>query len=93
MWGLSRRCFLRAGVLGGLGLTLPGLLRHAQGAERSARARSAILIWLNGGLTQKFNGGGTAAQDNQLSGEVSVTVAAVLPNGVLSLLDRKGARA
>lgn len=44
----SRRNFLVAGALGGLGLTLPGLLR---GAESSARARSAILIWLNGGLT------------------------------------------
>ncbi len=47
---LNRRGFVAAGVLGGLGLTLPGLLR-AQGGERTARARSAILIWLNGGLT------------------------------------------
>ncbi len=44
---------------------------------------------LNGGLSQKFNGGGTAAQDNQLSGEVSVTVAAVLPNGVLVVAGEK----
>ena len=44
---------------------------------------------LNGGLAQKFNGGGTAAQDNQLSGEVSVTVAAVLPNGVLVVAGEK----
>src|SRR5262245_9137223 len=47
----SRRSFLLAGVLGGLGVTLPGFLRRAQGAEHSVRARSAILIWLNGGLT------------------------------------------
>src|SRR5262245_24733032 len=47
----SRRSVLLAGVLGGLGLTFPGFLRRAQGAERPARARSAILIWLNGGLT------------------------------------------
>src|ERR1043166_9739479 len=47
----SRRSVLLAGALSGLGLTLPGLLRRAQGAERTARARSAILIWLNGGLT------------------------------------------
>lgn len=47
----SRRSFLFAGVLGGLGLTVPGLLRRAQGAQQPARARSAILIWLNGGLT------------------------------------------
>ncbi len=44
---------------------------------------------LNGGLAQKFNGAGTAAQDNQLSGEVSVTVAAVLPNGVLVVSGEK----
>jgi uncharacterized protein (DUF1501 family) len=47
----SRRNFLQAGVLGGLGLTLPGFLRRGQGSERAARADSAILIWLNGGLT------------------------------------------
>lgn len=47
----SRRGFLGAGVLAGLGLTLPGLLRRARGAEQAPRARSAILIWLNGGLT------------------------------------------
>src|ERR1043166_3597665 len=47
----SRRNFLLAGALGGLGLTLPGFLRRIQAAERPARARSAILIWLNGGLT------------------------------------------
>src|SRR5947209_18242650 len=46
----SRRNFLLAGALGGLCLTLPGLLR-GQGSGHSARARSAILIWLNGGLT------------------------------------------
>src|SRR5258706_10694270 len=47
----SRRTFLLAGALGGLGLTLPGFLRRAQGAPQPAQARSAILIWLNGGLT------------------------------------------
>jgi len=44
---------------------------------------------LNGGLKQKFNGGGSTAQDNQLSGEVSVTVASVLPNGVLVVAGEK----
>ncbi len=47
----GRRSFLRAGVLGGLGLTLPGMLRQAQASGHAARARSAILVWLNGGLT------------------------------------------
>src|SRR5438046_993025 len=47
----NRRSFLLAGVLGGLGLSLPGLLRRTHASEQPARARSAILIWLNGGLT------------------------------------------
>lgn len=47
----SRRSFLLAGVLGSLGVTVPGLLRRTHASERPAQARSAILIWLNGGLT------------------------------------------
>src|ERR1051325_5283153 len=46
----GRRSFLRVGILSGLGLTLPDLLR-AQKSGNRARARSAIIIWLNGGLT------------------------------------------
>jgi flagellar L-ring protein precursor FlgH len=44
---------------------------------------------LNGGLSQSFKGGGVAAQDNLLSGEVAVTVAQVLPNGVLLVAGEK----
>jgi hypothetical protein len=47
----DRRSFLLAGALGGLGLTLPRWLQSAQGSQHPVRARSAILIWLNGGLT------------------------------------------
>ena len=38
---------------------------------------------LSGGGTQTFKGSGTAAQDNLLTGEISVTVARVLANGML----------
>ena len=51
--GLTRRSFVRAGVLGLGGLTLPGLLRlRAAGAEAGVKApepRSVILFWLSGG--------------------------------------------
>jgi uncharacterized protein (DUF1501 family) len=51
--GLSRRDFLRVGALGGLGLTLPALLRsEARGEERrGARAKSIILVYLGGGMS------------------------------------------
>ena len=38
---------------------------------------------LSGGTTQSFKGSGTAAQDNLLSGEITVTVRQRLTNGVL----------
>lgn len=44
---------------------------------------------LSGGTAQAFKGSGTAAQDNLLNGEVSVTVARVLPNGVLVVSGEK----
>ena len=37
---------------------------------------------LSGGSTSTFKGAGSATQDNLLSGEISVTIARVLPNGV-----------
>jgi flagellar L-ring protein precursor FlgH len=42
-----------------------------------------------GGSTQSFKGSGSAAQDNQLSGELTVTVSAVLPGGVLAVAGEK----
>ncbi len=53
--GITRRDALRVGALTALGLTLPELLRrraHAAEtgkAERPPRAKSCILIWLDGG--------------------------------------------
>lgn len=44
---------------------------------------------LSGGSAQNFTGSGTAAQNNQLIGEITVTVAQVLPNGVLRIAGEK----
>jgi hypothetical protein len=51
--GPSRREFLRLGMVGGLSLSLPSLLRlqaHA-GDKRKARAKSVLLVYLGGGLS------------------------------------------
>ena len=54
--GLARRDFLRVGALGGLGLTLPTLLRAAASQEtgpaRFGQARRCILLFLTGGPPQ-----------------------------------------
>jgi hypothetical protein len=51
--GVSRRDFLHLGVLSSFGLTLPGLLRMqaaaAETGKGAGRAKSCILIWLDGG--------------------------------------------
>jgi uncharacterized protein (DUF1501 family) len=50
--GVSRRDFIRAGVLGGTGLTLSGYLNlSAAGAVREAPAKAGIMIYLGGGPT------------------------------------------
>jgi Protein of unknown function (DUF1501) len=49
--GVSRRDFLRVGALGGLGLSLPALLRAESRTRQKARAKSVILIYLGGGLS------------------------------------------
>jgi len=50
---VSRRRALQIGALGGLGLSLPGILRHeAQAASAAtAKAKSVILLWLQGGVS------------------------------------------
>src|SRR5262245_33400372 len=53
--GVPRRDFLRVGALGGLGLSLAGLLRSESQAAtpvpKKVRARSVLLIYLGGGLS------------------------------------------
>jgi len=51
--GLTRREVLRAGSLGALGLSLPGLLKSQQAqASHLARAKSCIVLFLLGGPPQ-----------------------------------------
>ena len=49
--GVTRREILRAGGLAALGLSLPDLFRGraAAGDKAKGKARSCILIWLDGG--------------------------------------------
>jgi flagellar L-ring protein precursor FlgH len=42
-----------------------------------------------GGQSQNFKGNGAAAQNNQLFGEITVTVSAVLPGGILAIAGEK----
>src|SRR5215210_1045123 len=49
--GISRRGFLQIGCLGAMGLSLPELLQ-AQTANRGARQKAVILVWLWGGPSQ-----------------------------------------
>ncbi|WP_017669246.1 flagellar basal body L-ring protein FlgH [Sandarakinorhabdus sp. AAP62] len=42
-----------------------------------------------GGATQSFSGSGSAEQNNELFGEITVTVAEVLPGGVLRIAGEK----
>ncbi len=69
----------QSGRDGNLGLTPPsiGPLSLFNPAEASASG------------TQAFNGAGTATQSNSLSGEVSVTVAEVFPNGTMLVRGEK----
>jgi hypothetical protein len=52
-WGFSRRDFVRAGVLGAVGSSLPELLalQARGGQERHARARNVLVILEQGGLS------------------------------------------
>lgn len=48
----SRRSALQLGVFGGLGLTLPQFLRRqAIAGETKAKAKSVIMLWLQGGVS------------------------------------------
>lgn len=77
--GTTRRGFIRAGVLGGLGVSLADLLKlEACGAvAESARGRSAIFIYLNGGQSHleswdlKPDGGEVAGEFKPISTNVA----------------------
>ena len=69
----------RLGSTGGLSITPPttGALHLFSGTDASVSS------------ARNFNGTGTADQSNSLSGEVSVTVAAVYPNGTMLVQGQK----
>ena len=50
--GVSRRAVLRAGLLGVAGLSLSDVLQARAASKERPRARSAILVWLDGGPSQ-----------------------------------------
>ena len=96
--GVTRRDWLRAGSLGGLGLTLPWLLRARRGmaAEgRSTRSTSVVWLWLGGGPThvETFDPKMTAPVEyRSVTGEVGtplpgVTIGGTLPR-IASVLDK-----
>ena len=50
--GLSRRSFVRAGVLGTTGICLPDLLRAESRGSQPKREHSVVMVYLPGGPTQ-----------------------------------------
>ncbi len=50
--GVSRRDFLRVGAVGAMGLSLSNVLHAQDMTEQKASARSVILVFLGGGLSQ-----------------------------------------
>ncbi len=48
---ICRRDFIQAGLLGGLGLTLSSALQRQALGGVSGRAKSVILVWLQGGVS------------------------------------------
>jgi hypothetical protein len=50
--GVTRRDFLRVGAIGAMGLSLPNLLHAQDKTEQKPSARSVILVFLGGGLSQ-----------------------------------------
>src|SRR5262249_37593668 len=50
--GVTRRAILRAGLLGVAGLSLTDVLRARASRKDRPKAKSAILVWLDGGPSQ-----------------------------------------
>ncbi|MBV7257017.1 flagellar basal body L-ring protein FlgH [Pacificimonas sp. WHA3] len=72
----------------------------SQGADASRSSSTAVTLpgalpsfvprdALEGGSSTDFDGSGSANQQNSLSGDITVTVADVLPNGVLKVRGEK----
>jgi hypothetical protein len=68
--GVSRRNFLRVGVLGALGLSLPDLLRaRARAADPRRGDVACILLWLQGGISHIDSFDPKPEAPNEIRGE------------------------
>ncbi len=97
--GLVRRNFLKAGLLGLGGLTLPGLLRARAAAADAAgsvvRDKSVVLLFLGGGAShiETFNPNMEApAPYCSVTGEVATTLPGVTIGGTFPELARRAHR-
>ncbi|MBA4191877.1 MAG: DUF1501 domain-containing protein [Planctomycetaceae bacterium] len=81
---ITRRQALQLGAVGGLGLTLPSILRAESEAARtakSAKAKSVILLWIQGGVSHHDSFDPKPDAPAEVRGEFG-TIATKLP-GVL----------
>ena len=85
---LDRRSFLRAGMLGAFGLTLPQLLRAQQGAKREA---SIILLWMRGGPSQHETWDPKPEAPSEYRGAFGATSTAVPGIRICDLLPKSAA--
>lgn len=97
--GVSRRDWLRAGVLGLGAMTLPQALMHRALAAESGipylRDKSVVLLYLSGGAShiETFNPNmGAAAPYCSLTGEVKTTVPGLSFGGTFTRLARQAHR-
>jgi uncharacterized protein (DUF1501 family) len=92
LFHLSRRQSLQVGVLSGLGITLPGILRHeARAATPAPRAKSVIALFLGGGFPHHDSFDPKPEAVAEVRGELQ-TIATKVPNyRVSELLPRTAA--
>lgn len=91
--GLNRRSFLQAGVLGGLGISLPAMLRQeafASTLAKQAKAKSVILLWLQGGVSHHDTFDPKPLAPSNIRGELG-TIQTNLPGVHFSDLMQKSA--
>jgi uncharacterized protein (DUF1501 family) len=75
--GLHRRDLLKVGLLGGLGLALPGLFAGRAVAKSRARDVSCILVWTRGGTSHHDTFDPKPDAPQSVRGEFGVTRTAV----------------
>jgi uncharacterized protein (DUF1501 family) len=97
--GVSRRDWLRAGVLGAGAMSLPGMLMHRAAAATTGvdylRDKSVVLLYLSGGAShiETFNPNmGAPAPYCSLTGEVKTTVPGLTFGGNFTRLAKQAHR-